>query len=104
MSGTVVGRNNTTPSQVISAYWQPGQYSPGAGALVIVADIDTFSNQTATYSPLNADGIFALNTTALAAGVVPEPTTVSLMGFGLAAIGVGRRLSRSRALAATSVA
>jgi hypothetical protein len=101
-SGTVDGRNNTVSSQVFSAYWQAGQYAPGAGALVIVADVDAFSSFTATYNPLDANGIFALNSTALAFGfgAVPEPTTVSLMGFGLAGIGLGRRLSRSRARAA----
>jgi hypothetical protein len=61
-NGTVVGRN--TENQVIAAFWGPDQYAPGAGALIIVADIDMFTTQ-ATFGvdvgDLDDNGRFALN-------------------------------------------
>ncbi len=65
--GTVAGRNEE--GQVTVAYWNDGDYAPGSGRLVIVADIDMITSNfgTATYAPLNDNGRFALNVIAFAA-------------------------------------
>jgi hypothetical protein len=84
LNGTVVGRN--TESQVIAAFWGADQFAVGAGALVVVADIDMFTTQ-ATFDPvLDDNGIFALNTFAFlsgSTGPIPEPGTLALLGIGL---------------------
>ena len=36
--GTIAATN--TENQVIAAIWNPGEYAPGSGTLIIVADID----------------------------------------------------------------
>ena len=69
-NGTIVGRN--TEDQVIAAFWGPDQYATGAGALIVVADIDMFTSQATidgtfgttfgdTVDDLNDNGIFTLN-------------------------------------------
>ncbi|MFG0317675.1 MAG: hypothetical protein ACF8XB_10400 [Planctomycetota bacterium JB042] len=63
-----VGGTNTS-GEVTSAYWNAGEYGPGCGRLVVIADIDMVSNQTATYAPLNENGKFGLNAVAFLAGV-----------------------------------
>ena len=87
--------------QATAAYWAPGQYAAGAGALVVVGDVDMVANYySSPYSPnTNANGTFGLNTIAYAingapVGGVPEPATWGLMiaGFG----GVGAVLRRRR--------
>ena len=98
-SGTIGGLNGG--GQATAAYWAPGQYAAGAGALVVVGDVDMVANYySSPYSPnTNANGTFGLNTIAYAingapVGGVPEPATWGLMiaGFG----GVGAVLRRRR--------
>jgi hypothetical protein len=95
--GTIVGRN--TENQVIAAFWGANQYAPGAGALIIVADIDMFTTQ-ATFAPLDDNGIFTLNAfaflvTSTAPIGVPEPGTGALLVASLIAAGfVVRRRRR----------
>jgi hypothetical protein len=97
LGGTVAGRN--VDGQVTSAFWRAGEFAPGAGALFINADIDMVASTSlcglpvcgATYSPLNSNGIFALNTFAFiqnAGGTppIPEPGTYALFALGLAAV------------------
>ena len=73
-----------------------GAYAAGSGALLILGDVDMWSTAygTVSYSPLNDNGIFALNGTAWIAGqsTAPEPATFALIGFGLLALGVKKRL------------
>lgn len=87
--GTIVGRN--TEDQVIAAVWNPGQYSPGSGALIVVADIDMFTTE-ADFYPLDDNGIFALNAFSFlsTSTEVPEPGA-ALMLLGAAALVVARR-------------
>ena len=78
--GTIAGVNNL--GQPIAAIWDFGAYAPGAGRLVIVADVDTVSSfyGNVNYSPLNNNGRFALNTAAFLAQSeeVPEPASIAL--------------------------
>ena len=70
-NGTVGGRN--AAGQVTAAFWRPGEYAPGAGALVILADVDMVSNFNAVYtSPRNANGRLGLNTFAFLLGSMPQ--------------------------------
>ncbi len=98
--GTVAGTN--TAGQVTVAYWAKGAFAPGSGALILFSDVDMISNwQQNPYSPLNNNGILALNTMAWlteGAQAIPEPSTFVLMGLGGAAlilIGLRRRSARS---------
>lgn len=59
--GSVCGVN--TSGQPVVACFPAGAYAAGAGRLLIINDVDTWSTQ-ASYSPLNSNGIFALNGTA----------------------------------------
>lgn len=115
-NGTIVGRN--TENQVIAAFWGPDQYALGAGALIVVADIDMFTSQSTidglfgttfgdTLADLSDNGIFTLNAFAFLAtsedpigdevppdgngSDVPVPATLALMGLGLAGMGFRHR-------------
>jgi MSHA biogenesis protein MshQ len=88
--GTVCGTNGS--GQVTAACWAPGAYASGAGAMIIVADVDTWTTQ-ASYAPLNSNGIFALNGTAyvIGAGGTTTPVTASapvLSDWGLVGLAV----------------
>ncbi len=106
LHGTVAGRN--VEGQVTSAYWRAGEFAAGAGALFINADIDMIASTTfcglavcgASYSPLNNNGIFALNTFAFiqnsggtpplggpVTAAIPEPSSYALMLLGLVGVG-----------------
>lgn len=68
-----------TLGQITSAFWNRGDYAPGAGRMLIVADVDMWSSYgTATYYPLNNNGIFALNGTAF----IVNPSDVTLTQSG----------------------
>lgn len=88
--GTVAGVNEQ--GNIIAAIWRPGQYAPGAGSLVIVADVDVFTTQ-ATFTPLDDNGIFTLNTFAFLATAdpIPAPATLALFGFGVLGLARLRR-------------
>lgn len=55
--------------QIVVAYWDRGDYAPGAGRMLIVTDVNTIGDffGTAQYAPLNDNGRFALN---LVAGMI----------------------------------
>ena len=74
-NGTVGARSSN--NRVTAAYWNPGEYAAGAGAMVIMADVDMISNQTSDYIGMNNNAQFALNSTAFLANSsqVPEPTS-----------------------------
>jgi hypothetical protein len=97
-NGHVGGTN--AEGQITSAYWKAGEYAPGAGALFIIADIDMISTTTVcglpvcggSYSPLNANGIYALNTFSFLQSnggtpPIPEPETYARMLAGLGLMG-----------------
>ncbi len=101
-NGHVGGRN--AANEVTSAYWKAGEYAPGAGALFIIADIDMIATTTglcpdptcgATYSPLNNNGIYALNTFSFlqdnGGTSVPEPGNIALAGTALGLLVLSRR-------------
>jgi hypothetical protein len=61
LGGTVGSTDGV--GRVTSAYWPKGAFCPTCGALVLIADIDTWATE-ANYSPLNANGKFSLNAVA----------------------------------------
>ena len=66
--GTVVGTADNGDNAV--AVWQQNAYAPGAGRMVIATDVD--STWFSSFAPLNANGIWSLNTLAfLLADVTP---------------------------------
>lgn len=102
LGGTVSGRNAS--NQVTSAYWTAGTFAPGAGALFITADIDMIANTGtqcglptcgASYSPLNSNGIYALNTMSFlqqnGGSSVPEPGSLALFGLAMTVLLLRRR-------------
>ena len=64
-NGGTVGATNGS-GQITAAFWNRGDYAPGAGRLLIVADVDMWATTNAIYAPLNDNGVFALNGTAFA--------------------------------------
>jgi hypothetical protein len=107
-NGQAIGTN--VEGQVTSAYWAPGDYAAGAGALFIIADVDMIASTTfcglaecgAIYGPtladLNDNAVYALNTFSFiqSGGVlpVPEPAPIVLMGVGLLALFLSRRKTK----------
>ncbi len=93
-----IGGTNAS-GQITSAYWSAGEYALGAGALFIIADVDMISTTTgcgdplgcgASYSPLNDNGIYALNTFSFLQSnggtpPVPEPETYAMLLVGFRA-------------------
>jgi hypothetical protein len=80
-----VGATNAS-GQITAAYWNAGEYvgldlipAPGSGRLLIVSDTDMWATTTATYTPLNDNGIFALNGTTF----VPEPILLLQQATGV---------------------
>ena len=67
--GTVLATNSG--GQPVIAFWDDGDYAPGAGRMLIVTDINSIGDAagTAQYTPLNDNGRFALN---LFAGMIAD--------------------------------
>ena len=67
--GTVLATNSG--GQPVIAFWDDGDYAPGAGRMLIVTDINSIGDGggTAQYVPLNDNGRFALN---LFAGMIAD--------------------------------
>jgi hypothetical protein len=107
-AGGAVGATDGS-GDVTVAYWPHGTFCPTCGALIMTGDIDFFSDE-ATYTPLNADGQFALNLIAYlvqnsgnftgTGGSTPPPTPapasfwLALMGLTAAGLYVGYRTRR----------
>jgi hypothetical protein len=68
--GTVVGTADNGDNVV--AVWLQNAYAPGAGRMVIATDVD--STHLSSYAPLNANGIWSLNTIAFLLADVTPPT------------------------------
>lgn len=91
-NGNIGGVN--LDGEITSAYWAAGQYALGAGSLFIIADIDMISTTTicglsvcgANFTPLNDNGVYALNTFSFlqrnGGSTVPEPPSIALLGLG----------------------
>jgi hypothetical protein len=63
--------------QITAACFNAGAYAAGAGPMVITTDVDMITTSpagTATYSPLNANGQFALNATSFLLTGTSNPT------------------------------
>lgn len=93
--------------QITTAYWLPGEFAPGAGALFILGDVDmlTGPNGGAVYPPgiaANDKGRFGMNLFAVAARedgtavAVPEPGTIVLLASGLLLFALRHKASRRR--------
>jgi hypothetical protein len=77
----VAGKNGhvaaTNAGGVAAAYWNAGEYAPGAGKLVIITDVDTLAGSDlgypggANYGAMNSNAQFALNVANFF--VVPTP-------------------------------
>ncbi|HEX5049792.1 MAG TPA: PEP-CTERM sorting domain-containing protein [Gammaproteobacteria bacterium] len=107
-SGHVGGTN--AQGQVTSAFWGAGEYAAGAGSLFVIADIDMIADTGtqcglaicgARFSPLNSNGIYALNTFSFlqqnsgGSVPVPEPASLLLLSLGLGALAFTRRRKRA---------
>lgn len=96
-NGTIIGTN--TENQIIAAAWGAGQWAVGAGSLIVVSDIDMFTT-LASFNPLDANGIFALNAFAFLAtsdepiGVPNAPSAVLLL-LGLSLLTYSRRFNKT---------
>ncbi|WP_412972491.1 hypothetical protein [Glaciecola sp. MF2-115] len=100
LNGTIGGIN--TSGQVTSAFWNAGDYAPGAGRLFVIADVDMIATTDGCgdpicggdYTNLNDNAIYGLNTFSFISGTAPPvlsaPSMLSLFGLGLL-IFAGRR-------------
>ncbi len=69
--------------EITAAVWDAGDYAPGAGRMVIVADVNMIAAAEASYAPLDDNGIFALNGVAFAVcGGSIEPYGAGCPGTG----------------------
>jgi hypothetical protein len=83
--------------QVTAACFPRGAYAPGSGAMLVIPDVDMYSTYgTATYSPLDSNGIFALNGMAYLLGQgtaavpsVPAVAPTALLVLGILLLGIG---------------
>lgn len=106
-AGARIGAVNAE-GEITAAYWLPGEYAPGAGALFILGDVDMLSGPFggAVYPPgggANDKGRFGLNLFAAAAREddtsvpqIPEPGTIVLLASGLLLLGLRRKATRQR--------
>jgi hypothetical protein len=106
-AGARIGSMNAE-GEITTAYWLPGEYAPGAGALFILGDVDmlTGENGGAVFPPdgsANDKGRFGLNLFALAATEdetklpqIPEPATIVLLASGLLFLGLRLRTNPRR--------
>lgn len=69
--GGTVGATNAS-GQITAAFWRRGEYAPGAGALVVLTDVDMIRT-SAAFSPMNANGVLALNAMAFLTNAEPTP-------------------------------
>jgi hypothetical protein len=104
-AGARIGAVNAD-GQITVAYWLPGEYAPGAGALFILGDVDMLTSAGGVVYPPDASandkGRFGLNLFALAATQsegepvpqVPEPGTIVLVASGLLFWGLHCRARR----------
>lgn len=69
--GTVCATNGG--GQATAACFSAGAYAPGAGELLIINDVDSWTTQ-ATFGPQNANGTFALNGVAF---IVNSPSSLT---------------------------
>ncbi len=89
-NGTV-GTTNLS-GEVTSAWWGRGDYSPGAGAMVICADVDMVSYAGTDYVLMNDQSRFALNGVA---AVLFETGTSGSYGCGVNPMGSIQLLSEN---------
>jgi hypothetical protein len=106
-AGARIGSLNAE-GEITTAFWLPGEYAPGAGALFILGDVDmlTGENGGAVFPPdggANDKGRFGLNLFALAATEhettipqIPEPATLVLLASGLLLLALRRKPNRRR--------
>jgi hypothetical protein len=93
-----VACSTNADGQITAACWAKGAYAAGAGAMIITGDVDMISTYgSATYSPLDSNGIFALNGAAYIAGqsstttpsTVPAMTPTALVALMILMCGIG---------------
>ena len=105
-AGARIGAVNAE-GEITAAYWLPGEYVPGAGALFVLGDVDMLTGESggAVYPPdgsANDKGRFGLNLFALAATEdtavpqIPEPATIGLLASGLLLLYLRRKAIRRR--------
>ena len=96
-----IGATNAS-GEITAAYWAAGQFGAGYGKLIIIGDVDMIANSYSDpYSPLNSNGVFALNTISflVSGNAVPEPNAWALMIVGFGLVGGLSRRTASRAAA-----
>jgi len=74
----------TNTMGVAAAFWDRGAFGPAAGRMVIVSDVDVFTDRTgysggSDYAVMNANAVFSLNTMAF---FVPAPGVSGVVLLG----------------------